>query len=452
MLLFSMLVACTGKAPVDSDTGPQTVPWSRELPESAETAPPRGFLARRSIVHLHSPWSHDACDGEPLPNGLPDEDCLQDLRGGLCDTRVDMAFLTDHPAHAAYQPYDDLFHHRDGDEWVDVDGKHRANRIHCESGHVVTWVPGIEDELMPVGLDRHVSLDSTENDAIYNSYDATGVDSEEAAGAHVFTAHTEQRNLVDLSMLQDAGLAGTELFNLHAAFAPDIRSEFLGLDATSWFADIAPFMDDQGTAEPDLFVLAVLGEQTPSVALWDGLLARGPMTGTAGTDAHQNVLPMLFRDGERGDSYRRMLRWFSNVVLASSDDPVVVEAALASSRSYVAFEILGTPEGFDFHLEPTSGDVVEMGGEGSAGTIVAECPVLSTSSPRGLDAPEVTATVFKDGVAWATGCGDHPTDGPGVYRVRVDIVPYHLRGFLGADPEPWMRAFPWVYSNAIRVR
>ena len=451
MLLISALLACTGK-PAETDTSLQTVPWSRELPDSAEFAPARGLLARRSIVHLHSPWSHDACDGDGLIDGVVNEPCLQDLRNGLCDTRVDLAFVTDHPAHAAEQTYDDLFHHRDGDEWVDVDGEHRANRIHCANGHVVTWVPGIEDELMPVGLDRQVSANSEENDAIYNSYDATAVDAEQASGAHVFTAHTEQRNLVDLSMLQDAGLAGTEVFNLHAAFAPDLRSEFLGLNPTSWFADAAPFLDDVGTAEPDLFVLAVIEEQTPSVALWDQLLARGPMTGTAGTDAHQNVLPMLLRDGERGDSYRRMLRWFSNVVLADSDAPEDVEASLAAGRSYVAFEVLGTPAGFDFRLEPGSGDVVEMGGEGAAGTLVVECPTLSASSPRGLEAPEILATVFKDGAIWATGCGDHATDGPGVYRVRVDMVPHHLRDFLGADPAPWMRAFPWLYGNAIRVR
>ncbi len=30
---------------------------------------------------------------------------------------------------------------------------------------------------------------------------------------------------------------------------------------------------------------------------------------TVGTDAHENSFPIMLRDGERGDSYRRLLRW-----------------------------------------------------------------------------------------------------------------------------------------------
>ena len=51
----------------------------------------------------------------------------------------------------------------------------------------------------------------------------------------------------------------------------------------------------------------------------------------------------------------------------------------------------------------------------------------------------------------AEGCGTHTLDGPAVYRVEVEIVPLHLRPFLGADPEPYLRPFPWLLSNAIRV-
>lgn len=57
----------------------------------------------------------------------------------------------------------------------------------------------------------------------------------------------------------------------------------------------------------------MLIEQAPSLQKLDGLLARGPIVAAAGTDAHENVLPTLLRDGERGDSDRRMLRWFSSV-------------------------------------------------------------------------------------------------------------------------------------------
>ncbi len=448
--MLLLLAACAPADPVPTPDPPREVPWDHGLPRTGPA--PRGLRDLRSIVHLHSPWSHDACDGDPQPDGATNQPCRADLRAGLCATRIDVAFVTDHPAHAAAQPYEDLFHHRDGDTWVDEGGAHVANRVACEDGHAVTWVPGIEDELMPVALHRQVAGDDVaENDRLYNAYDAEAVEADLAAGATVLLAHTEGRLREDLERLQDAGLAGIELFNLHAMFDPDIRAEHLGLDPLGWAEGITPFTSPDATGEPDLYFLGVFEEQPPSLAHWDALLARGPMVAVAGTDAHQNVLPLDLRDGERGDSYRRMSRWFSNHLLAEGDSPAEAQAALAAGRVYVAFEAFGTPVGFDVHLE-AGGEVFEMGSAPPEGTLVVSCPTLHPDSPRGLEDPEVEAVIFKDGVAWARGCGDHPTDGPGAYRVRIDLTPHHLLPFLGEDPEPWLRPFPWVYSNAFRVR
>jgi hypothetical protein len=267
----------------------------------------------------------------------------------------------------------------------------------------------------------------------------------------VLVAHSEQRAVADLQSLRQDGLAGMEVFILHAAFDPDLREDFLGLDGLGWISDIAPFTDPAGTAEPDLFFLAVFVEQAISLGKWDQLLADGAMVGVAGTDAHQNVLPILLRDGERGDSYRRMMRWFSNHLLAIGTDPGAAEEALAAGRAYVAFEILGTPADLDVHLEGADGAVTELGGTGAGGDLVVGCPHLHPESPRGLDDPEITATILKNGAPWAEGCGVHPTDGPGVYRVRFDLLPHHLAPFLGEAPEPWLRVWPWVYTNPIRV-
>lgn len=449
MKLLLLLACRRDPAPAPLDTAPETVPWSSELPPlAAEIGDTRGLRPARAIVHLHSPWSHDACDGG---EGAENPECLADLREGLCRTAVDVAFLTDHPAYAAWHPYEELFQAQEGDEPVlDEAGAMYANRVICEDGHVVQWQPGIEDELMPVGLARHVSEDPDEADALYNGYDATTLAEEQAAGAMVLTAHTEGRTLAELEELQDLGLQGTELFNLHAAFDPDIREEHLGLPGADWLMQLAPFTSDEDSAEPDLFFLAVFSEQTPSLERWDALLARGPMVGTAGTDAHQNVLAYDLRDRERADSYRRMLRWFSNVLLVDSEDPAAFEQALRAGRSYVAFEVLGTPLGFDLHLE-SGGAVYELGSDAPEGALVLACPTLSPSSPRGLEAPEITATVYKDGQPWRTGCGEHETEGPGVYRVRVEITPWHLREFLGNEPDVWLVEYPWIYSNAIRV-
>ncbi len=332
-----------------------------------------------------------------------------------------------------------MLHPRDGDEVLGT-----GLRVPCDDGRSVLLLPGIEDELMPVGLDRHSAGD-------YDADDATTVAAHVQAGGTVLVAHTESRDLEQLRAQHAAGMAGVEIFNLHASFAPDIRGDYLGLDPLGWATDIAPFTSPDATGEPDLFVLGVLGEQTVSVEKWDALLRDSPSVGVGGTDAHQNVLSIDLRDGERGDSYRRMLRWFSNWVLTDADGPEDVQAALQAGRSFLVFEILGTPAGLDFYLLDEQGSVHEMGGEAPAGSLVVGCPTLHRGSPRGLDEPEIEVIVFKDGAEWARGCGDHATDGPGVYRVRVDITPRHLAPFLGEAPEPYYRPFPWVYSNALRV-
>ena len=368
-----LLWACAGGV-VSADL---TSPWSSSLPPGASLDAPRGQVWQRAIVHLHSPWSHDACDGQPLVDGVPNAPCLEDLRQGLCDARVDVAFFSDHPSYAAEQPFEDLTHPQPGDEAVSVGGEVVGSVILCEGGHRVAWLPGIEDELMPVALDRHAADTEEERMELYNLDTPQAVQANAAAGAVVLVAHTEGRQAADLAKLQQAGLVGIEVFNLHAMFAPDKREEDLGLDPWSWLEDIAPFTDDSGTAEPDLLFLAVHAEQTPSIEAWDVLLQAGPMVGVGGTDAHQNVLPLVLRDGERADSYRRMMRWFSNLVLAEDATPEAVEVALAAGRVAVAFEVLGTPAGFDVHLVGDDGVTYEMGSDAPSGDLVVSCPGLA---------------------------------------------------------------------------
>ena len=450
-MLWLALIACRPNLTEDSaSSASAAVPWSGGLPRLDTEL--RGLSARRGLIHLHSPYSHDACDGEGLIEGEPDEQCLAALRYGLCATAMDFAYLTDHPAHAAEQTYEELLLIRDDDTPVEQDGSVIAKRLHCDDGHSVLWMPGIEDELMPVGLERHAADTVAERSELYNASTAEALAAAREAGALVMMAHTEGRERSSLEMLVDAGLTGVEIFNLHAMFDPDIRSEDLGLDALGWLKDIAPFTSADGTAEPDLFFLAVLAEQHPSIAHWDALQQRAPVVGVAGTDAHQNVLPVLLRDGERGDSYRRMMRWLSNHLLVSGDAPSDHDAALAAGRAYVVFEILGTPSGLDFHLAQDD-TIYEMGSRPNlaGGTLSLTCPSLSESSPRGDVDPDIQATIFKDGSVWQSGCGEFSVEEPGVYRVRIDITPWHLEDFLGEEPEPWLAPRPWIYTNTITV-
>ncbi|HNH50451.1 MAG TPA: hypothetical protein PKY30_25690, partial [Myxococcota bacterium] len=287
---------------------------------------------------------------------------------------------------------------REGDEVIDG----VANSMGCPDGHRVLLMPGIEDELMPVGLTRQVSEDPEEADQIYNSYDTSTVAAEAAAGALVLHAHTESKNLEKLKELQAAGLRGVEIFNLHAMLDPDIRKDYLGLDPLGYLQDLGPFLETDGDITPDLGFLAIFQEQGISLEYYDSLAALGPITAHAGTDAHQNVLPPLLSDGERFDSYRRMISLFSNLLMVQGEGPTAVKEALASGRNYVVFEVLGTPTGLSVAYEGQ-----EAGGGGPVGgTLTVTCPTLAATSPQADQPPEITAVVFKNGQVFKEGCGE----------------------------------------------
>ena len=90
----AVLAACSdGQAP-----RPASVSWTPGRPiDTAELPAVRGMREYRGIVHLHSYLSHDACDGHQRSD-FTDAQCLRDLREGICRTRQDFVYLTDHPA------------------------------------------------------------------------------------------------------------------------------------------------------------------------------------------------------------------------------------------------------------------------------------------------------------------------------------------------------------------
>ena len=65
-----------------ADTATTAPVYERQYP-LAETFPaPAGKVWRRSIVHLHSTHSHDACDGNPRVDGQYNLPCIASLRVG----------------------------------------------------------------------------------------------------------------------------------------------------------------------------------------------------------------------------------------------------------------------------------------------------------------------------------------------------------------------------------
>lgn len=416
----------------------------------------RGQREYRAILHLHSHHSHDACDGDPQPNGVPDEACLQDLRDALCVTRIDLAMLTDHPVHASEWTIEELLLIRGADVPVmGPGGTPIANWMACDSGHRVLVMAGIESsEMMPMGLEEHV-------------IDAYGVSSPAAfqqikdAGALAWVAHTESRDVGELATL---GLDGLEFYQLHANLDPDIREQYLGLSPDGFVTGTAPFFfGAQKTPVPDLASLGFLAPNEPSIVALETLGQTLRLTISAGTDAHQNVLPNKASDGERIDSYRRMIRWFNNRVRLDGElTPESAKAALRAGHNHIVFEAFGNPLGFDFVAY--KGEVTtEMGAEVTLGEgieLSASLPRLDPRSPQGPQAPGLEGRLYratKDGrellKTWTDGTITVGAPGPGVYRVEVWMTPRQLAPYLGAVAGDYTETpVPWIYSGAIFVR
>jgi hypothetical protein len=426
--------------------------WDKSLPDASVMGSWRGLQPARGIVHLHSPYSHDACDNKPRDaSGVPNEPCLGDLRRALCVDHIDFAALTDHDASMADEEFTTLFSMRDDDQPVMVNGEQIASRITCDDGHQVTVTVGGENDLMPIMLHHHVPGDAQQRHDTYNGVDAAAVQAFRDAGGLTWIAHTEQHDIAQLRELQPDGI---EVYNLHANIDPDIRSTYLGLDSGGAIAAALQFADtNPGHPEPDLALLSFLSPNQPAIERWNQVLADGRhLPATAGSDAHENALPVMLADGERGDSYRRVLRWFGNIVLVDDpQDPVKVEAALAKGRLFAVFELLGTPEGFDVHA-----------GTGELGDTVAVGTTLEVAVPHvreldaSLPAPEIVATVYRIDASGATmvasGSDDLsvPMAAPGAYRVEITMVPHHLGPYLAdLGTAAAEQTLPWIYASPI---
>jgi hypothetical protein len=318
----------------------------------------------------------------------------------------------------------------------------------------VTFTIGGENELMPIMLDRHVTGSVDERHAIYNDETGTAAAAFHDAGGLSWVAHTESKSLDLLRAAAD----GIEVYNLHANIDPDIRRDFLGLPPGDAIADAAEFADtNPGHPEPDLAMLAFLTPNLPAIETWHTLLGEGRKIPVSnGSDAHQNAIPIAFPDGERGDSYRRGMRWFSNIALVPDPtDPGAVQTALEEGRIYTAFEILGSPLGFD-----VKAGAVELGGTAAVGdSLDITLPSVRNLDPS-LPVPEIRARVIHIApggtVAEVASTTDPqlvvPLGAVGAYRVEISIVPRHLGPYLhDLGPGLAEAELPWIYASPIYV-
>ncbi len=81
-----------------------TPAWDPGLPATSSLYEARrGLRTVRGPIHIHSPYSHDACDGHGFADGQLDQACLDDFRHGICTTHQDFVMLTDHANFFAQQ-------------------------------------------------------------------------------------------------------------------------------------------------------------------------------------------------------------------------------------------------------------------------------------------------------------------------------------------------------------
>jgi hypothetical protein len=451
--------------------------WSPGKMLTTEREPnARGLLDRRGLIHAHSVHSHDACDDMPKDDqGNYDEQCDRDFREGLCRSRHDFVFLTDHVDSYVATEYPETLLHRPafGDTLVEVDAAPVANWSGCEGFEVgdsgsapfvrALLQAGSEAATMPIGLPAHVAPTAAERDAMLGDDSAAGILALADAGAITLVAHTEEWTVQELT---DLPLDGFEMYNIHANLFLNIVE--VGLLMTK-------LGDPDAVPHPDLVLLPLLSEDPAYVDTWASVLASGARKlTTMGTDCHRNTFTQPLADGQRIDSYERLMKWFSNhlIVEPNPNEPegfgaAELDDALAAGRLFGVFELLGFPDGFDYRAEQNA-DVFEIGAELSLIegpiTLHIEAPTVIARDPATMP-PVVEVRLLRADVSgWQEVASAADIEGtlapltveitePGAYRAEIRMLPKHLTQWLGTDYQDLAdQSFVWIYANPIYVR
>lgn len=480
-------VAAEVSSDVSVDAGDPPLPPGPPLPTA------RGWRWARTIVHIHSAYSHDACDGEIDETGVANPTCLNQFREALCAALLDVAFVTDHPAHMREYPFEKLLGHRPelGDKLLGPPGSPYGNLVQCPAvgnvpAHTLVSTVGYEGtHVMPVGLHRHVTPESLEggnlSDAVTLTQAKALVDAAHLAGGLVVNAHSEQAE-ISAQRLLDVGVDAMEIYNIHANFLTVLGGAGGKTNLGRIFELDAFFGPKETSPWPDLLVMLMLDVQ-PEAAFqkWQEVLGQKHVTAVIGNDTHQNVkldgyctpggdfeavcdsmaetYPNLVKvlksggapylaDGERLDSYKRQLRIISDRVLipAVEDESAgVVEAvktALQEGRNWVWFDLMGEPENVDF-VAKSSTSWVEMGGTIHVGdTLWLRSPLRCVPS---LWAPWT--------VAETQAPGDESTVRTLVWHVapgaKAATLVKEVAGF--AKAESWVADKPGRYHLEVRL-
>ncbi len=455
LFLGLVVVGCSQPAPPP----PAPTPWQPGQVLALDKKPnARGYTELRGLVHVHSIYSHDACDGAPHDAaGVYNQSCLADFRDGVCKTGDDFFFLTDHGDSFADNEFPAvlLFDAAKGDVLVERGGAPTANRLACPGGSTALIMAGTETGAMPVGLERHVGAPGARD---YGNTDNAQLDAFHAVGGVTLVAHTEDWTA---QQLIDMHLDGFEMFNLHRNA---LKNGGVAADLLLNYVDKG-LLD--GLMHPDLFLAAFNLDDPTYLQTWGTVLARGHQrVTTMGSDCHRNTFPQLLQDGERIDSYRRMMSAFSNhlLVKAKADgswDDADLKAALKAGRNFGVFEFLGYAEGFDFSALEGGAVTKEIGETATlaSGVVLkATMPKVKNLDPAN-EAPALKLQLLRaredgwDVVAEVTeGTVEFTATQPGAYRVEVRMVPKHLKPWAGQRRAFFTAERPWVMTSALYVK
>jgi hypothetical protein len=487
-----------------------------------DAPPPSPYKAARGLIHMHSIYSHDACDGEGFIAGKPNTKCLQELRDAICANDFDFVFLTDHPANMKdYTLVEDMLHDAvAGDQLVKHGGVAIANRLACKGGAQPLVSVGFEAKhMMPLGLHALPATPELYDD-VTDMTDLAKLKKQVAGlkklGAVVAMVHSEEAD-ISAATIDAGGFEAMEWYNIHASILQLANKDTLSFDPKNIpqitkllgkLIEVNSFMvGGTGSPHPDLSYLLLLDALPPEgFEKWRTIIKKRPITGVLGSDIHRNVsvddsmcagamqlvcvgalglaaaalgapVPTAINDlllkggtvnlsdGDRIDSYDRLMRWLENRVLVKSIDQLELQEALRQGRTFGVFTVFGDPPKFSFTASQAgAADPLQMGAS-AAGPLTLE--VRAPDAPVAMRGPKFTAAEAQTAkitvkllhgaqvVASSSTPGatlSKQISAPGAYHVEVWIKPLHLEKALGSKKALASEEYLWVISNPIYVK
>lgn len=382
---------------------------------------PSRFRDYRAVMHVHSLLSHDS-------RSKPEE-----IRQACRNVGVEVVLFNEHPA----------------DHYDFITDGHRG----LQDG--VLFIPGAEFG----GLLAYPQSSVKQKD--FKSPQER-VDVVNAAQGQTFLCHLEERMDWDLD-----GLTGSEIYNTHADFKEEAR---LVKSLRSPLGMVPLLMGSR--AYPQETMAALQDYPADYLRRWDELCSKHPLTGVAANDAHHNLglkailleggkleledalgekqgtveikdLPLLAplllgkKPGDKIvlmdlDPYERSFTHVSTHMFLTEQTEPAVREALQSGRTYVSFEWIADPRGFNFQAILRD-QVFEMG---------SEIPWSEGLQFRSAANLPVRFRLMKDGKEIDSKLGSEysiPVNSPGIYR---------LEAWVNLPDGPQI----WILSSPIYVR